>query len=85
MTISKFISSIILSIIAVGLGLLFYISSQEKKLESEISEIRASEEYKLVELFREECALLFNALMLSPKNPHRFCHLWYVPENILKR
>jgi signal transduction histidine kinase len=62
MTISKFISSIILSIIAVGLGLLFYISSQEKKLESEISEIRASEEYKLVELFREECALLFNAL-----------------------
>jgi hypothetical protein len=82
MTISKFISSIILSIIAVGLGLLFYISSQEKKLESEI---RASEEHKLVELFREECALLFNALMLSPKNPHRFCHLWYVPENILKR
>lgn len=62
MTITKFISSIILSIIAVGLGILFYIPSQEKKLESEISTLRSSEEHKLVVSFTEECALLFNAL-----------------------
>ena len=62
MTITKFISSIILSIIVIGLGLQYYIYSQEKKLENEIRELRASEEYKLMVLFKEECALLFNAL-----------------------